>query len=65
MIKLKYLILLFICSTILIEMKISCHRLNEIYGPFSENNYLEMNNTLIEVEKILRIRVNNIHIIIG
>jgi len=28
-----------------------------IYGPFTEENYKEMNNTLFDVEKILKRRV--------
>jgi hypothetical protein len=30
-----------------------------IYGPFTEENYQEMNNTLVEVEKILKRRVRS------
>jgi hypothetical protein len=32
-------------------------KVNNIYGPFTEENYQEMNNTLVEIEKILKRRV--------
>ena len=47
----------FLILIVFLQINISCNIIKYIYGPFTEDNYLEMNNTLLEVEKIFKIRV--------
>ena len=42
-------------SIVFLALYISC--VKEIHGPFIKENYIEMNNTLAEVEKLLKLKV--------
>ena len=55
MLRYKLSILKTFFSIFFLALYISC--VKEIHGPFSKENYIEMNNTLVEVEKLLKLRV--------